>query len=272
MMAGNEKRPLITPTIGRVVWYYPFGADTREGSPVQPVPALIAYVHNDRHINIGGFNEDGTPLNATSVYLYHGDDDPRPVNGGFAEWMPYQTGQARKHSIDVEAVIAELQAKVEATLVQVEQFLKSWSAASIAKDVNELLGDPRQGTGAQQPAHPATSSLEMTDKQSAAVQQTPSRMTLQALKDRVVDIQYRRPVQAPHATVCEILLDNGYFLVGVSAPADPANFNEALGQQYAYEDAMRKLWPIQGFMLVENLFRSKLLRTGSSDPREDTGE
>lgn len=262
MTTGNEKRPLVTPTIGCVVWYYPFGADTREGSPVQPVPALIAYVHNDRLINIGGFNEDGTPINATSVYLYHGDDDPRPVNGGFAEWMPYQTGQAKKHSIDGEA-----------TLVQVEQFLKSWSAANIAKDVNDLLG-------AQQPAYPATSSLEMTDKQSAAVQQTPNRVTLQALKDRVANIQYRRPVQAPHATVCEILLDNGFIVVGVSAPADPANFNEALGQQYAYEDAMRKLWPIQGFMLVESLYRQKMFdKAGlvlgavkAGDPREDTGE
>jgi hypothetical protein len=61
----------------------------------QPYAALVAYVHGDRCINVAAFNENGTPLSACSVPLLQ-DDDAVPANGYFAQWMPYQKGQAAK--------------------------------------------------------------------------------------------------------------------------------------------------------------------------------
>ena len=83
---------MITPTIGRVVWYHP--VDASGATPEQPYPALISYVHSDTLINVGGFTANGVPFAATSVSLVQ--DGASAVGGSWAEWIPYQKGQAAK--------------------------------------------------------------------------------------------------------------------------------------------------------------------------------
>lgn len=83
---------MISPTIGRVVLFHPAGSDPA----AEPYPALVAKVWNDKMINVGGFNDAGTPFGATSVTLLQDDDAP-PAAGPWAEWMPYQKGQAAKY-------------------------------------------------------------------------------------------------------------------------------------------------------------------------------
>lgn len=56
-------------------------------------------------------------------------------------------------------------------------------------------------------------------------------------------------------TVCVMVLDNGYRVFGFSTPASPENFREDIGRTYAAKDAMRKLWPMFGFLLREKKFR-----------------
>lgn len=91
--------------------------------------------------------------------------------------------------------------------------------------------------------------LEQTDERSKAVQKTPWRVSLDGMKKQVLSVEYIYPKSIPHMTIAIILLKNGYALQGMSAPADPANFNEALGQEYAYEDAMKKLWPLEAYVM-----------------------
>lgn len=83
---------MIQPTIGRVVLYYGPGEYVKK---CQPRPALVCYVHNDTMINVGGFDRNGVPFQATSVKLIQDDAEERP-DYGHAEWMPYQKGQAAK--------------------------------------------------------------------------------------------------------------------------------------------------------------------------------
>ena len=54
-------------------------------------------------------------------------------------------------------------------------------------------------------------------------------------------------------TVCALTLRNGYQVVGESACASADNFDAALGQRLAFEDARRKVWSLEGYLL-----RSKL--------------
>ena len=56
-------------------------------------------------------------------------------------------------------------------------------------------------------------------------------------------------------TLCVLVLDNGFTLVGKSAPASAENFNSALGRKFAYEDALRQLWPLEGYLLRERLWK-----------------
>ena len=86
---------MISPSIGRVVWFYPARADG-EPTQTQPFSASVAYVWSDRMINIGYFDQNGVAHSATSVTLLQDDDVP-PANGYYAQWMPYQVGQAKKN-------------------------------------------------------------------------------------------------------------------------------------------------------------------------------
>lgn len=54
-------------------------------------------------------------------------------------------------------------------------------------------------------------------------------------------------------SICILVMRNGFTVIGKSAPASPENFNEELGQRYAYEDAVRQLWPLMGFSLRDKL-------------------
>lgn len=59
-------------------------------------------------------------------------------------------------------------------------------------------------------------------------------------------------------TICQLHMENGYTINGQSACVDPANYNQALGEKYAYEDAINKAWPLEGYLLAEEIFqRSK---------------
>lgn len=83
---------MITPTIGRVVWYTPHPA--RFPETTQPWPALICFVHDDKTINVGGFMTDGTAFHAHNVPLMQDDTSARPGDSGYCEWMPYQQAKA----------------------------------------------------------------------------------------------------------------------------------------------------------------------------------
>lgn len=86
---------MIKPTNGRVVLFTPgphfAGAHDRGVS----LAALIAHVHGERCVNLAVFDSNGGHHAFTSVPLLQ-DDDPAPEGGYYAEWMPYQKGQAAK--------------------------------------------------------------------------------------------------------------------------------------------------------------------------------
>lgn len=54
-------------------------------------------------------------------------------------------------------------------------------------------------------------------------------------------------------TICIITMQNGFTLVGKSAPASPENFDQEKGNRFAYEDAIKQLWPLEGYALREKL-------------------
>jgi hypothetical protein len=87
---------MIKPTVGRVVLFRPGLGFERIGTrhDDQPFAATVAYVWHDRLVNLAFADHDGRSHNATSVPLLQ-DDDKAPV-AFYAEWMPYQKGQAAK--------------------------------------------------------------------------------------------------------------------------------------------------------------------------------
>lgn len=98
-----------------------------------------------------------------------------------------------------------------------------------------------------------TPSLDKSDQNAASVAKTPWRVSLESMKRQVASVEYINPASIPHMTIAIVLLKNGYALQGMSAPADPANFNEERGKEFAYEDALRKMWPLEAYVMRDVL-------------------
>lgn len=79
-----------------------------------------------------------------------------------------------------------------------------------------------------------------------------NKITLSDMQDKIKEVTY---VVLPETTttVCIMTMKNGYSVLGTSACVDRALFNKALGEQYSYNDAIDKLWPLEGYLLAEQL-------------------
>jgi Phage protein (N4 Gp49/phage Sf6 gene 66) family len=106
-------------------------------------------------------------------------------------------------------------------------------------------------------------SLAVTDKESAAVAVAP-RVSLADIEGAIAaryDLTADKAVgpDCPHTSelrilsLCILQMRNGFIVIGKSAPASPDNFNPALGRKFAYEDAVRQLWPLMGYALRDKL-------------------
>ena len=58
-------------------------------------------------------------------------------------------------------------------------------------------------------------------------------------------------------TLCILALENGYTIKGTSACVDPKEFNMELGRKFAREDAVRQIWPLEGYLLAERMLEDK---------------
>lgn len=86
---------MIEPTIGRIVWFHPHPDAPNQKLSGQPHAAKIAHVNADGTINLGCLNSLGLPYAATNVRLIQ-EGQVAPIAAAYAEWMPYQKGQAAK--------------------------------------------------------------------------------------------------------------------------------------------------------------------------------
>ena len=79
-----------------------------------------------------------------------------------------------------------------------------------------------------------------------------TKVTLPYMESRVKHVSYA-VLPETTTTICVMTMVNGYVVLGTSACADPAMFNKALGEQYSYADAIKQLWPLEGYLLREEL-------------------
>lgn len=113
------------------------------------------------------------------------------------------------------------------------------------------------------------SSLEATERYSAA-RSTHPRVSLADIEaaigarydftaeQAVASLDPAVPVVPPLKllTICILVMRNGFVVIGKSAPASPENFDAEKGRTFAYEDAVRQLWPLMGYALRDRLAAS----------------
>lgn len=107
-------------------------------------------------------------------------------------------------------------------------------------------------------------SLKISDNY-AAKGATAPRVTLQSMEDKIAAEAYFTAGDAGDAlnipmhsaarllTLCVLTMHNGFTIIGKSAPASPENFDVEKGRHFAREDAIKQLWPLEGYALREKL-------------------
>lgn len=110
----NTPITIITPSVGRKVWYRPSKGDlvgpipmAVSGSPeacnAAPLDATVIAVWGDRMVNVLVTDMVGRQFPVLSVSLLQEGDEPAKASDGsiagrYVEWMPYQTKQAAKEA------------------------------------------------------------------------------------------------------------------------------------------------------------------------------
>jgi hypothetical protein len=54
-------------------------------------------------------------------------------------------------------------------------------------------------------------------------------------------------------TFCVLVLRNGFTVTGESACASPENFDDEIGRKIARQNAIAKIWPLEGYLLKQRL-------------------
>ncbi|MBJ9142270.1 Gp49 family protein [Citrobacter koseri] len=57
----------------------------------------------------------------------------------------------------------------------------------------------------------------------------------------------------PLLTFCVLVLRNGFTVTGESACASPENFDPEIGRKIARENAVNKIWMLEGYLLKQKL-------------------
>ena len=78
----------------------------------------------------------------------------------------------------------------------------------------------------------------------------------EALKDSNRGYIQRDLEELKLVTICIIILENGFKVEGTSACVDPSRYNEAIGQEEAYKNAVEKIWELEGYALKQKLFEA----------------
>jgi hypothetical protein len=136
---------VITPTIGRRVWYWPSDYDCGLGiskpetiivaddSSGQPCDAGVVRVFNDRLVNLSVTDHEGNVHKRTSVTLYQPGDNISHVGGGYCTWMDYQVKQAQG-----EPVTATLGSFDPSTARLASPILRYFKSAHLPSHLQEI--------------------------------------------------------------------------------------------------------------------------------------
>ena len=91
---------------------------------------------------------------------------------------------------------------------------------------------------------------EILDKGLTAPRLTPAHI------DSVIHDAKYHVIPGTTVTVCCLVLANGFTVIGHSAAASPANFDQEIGRKIAFSNAREQVWALEGYLLKQTLSES----------------
>jgi hypothetical protein len=92
--------------------------------------------------------------------------------------------------------------------------------------------------------------ITLAEAQAVVATKTAPRVTLESIEAKIQNTEF---IHHSQMTICVITMFNGFMVHGVSAPASTANYDREVGKRYAYDNAFRQLWQLEGYLLREKL-------------------
>lgn len=87
--------------------------------------------------------------------------------------------------------------------------------------------------------------------------ETKDRITLADIHATILKAEYH-VFPGTTLTVCCLYLKNGFTVTGEAACVNPANYNKELGQNYARDNAIEKIWQLEGYLLKQQHYDRKV--------------
>ena len=78
------------------------------------------------------------------------------------------------------------------------------------------------------------------------------RLTPQLILDTVKKTEFFKLTDV--LTIAVVTLQNGFTVTGESACASPENYDKTIGEKIARENAVEKIWLLEGYLLKQRLF------------------
>lgn len=78
----------------------------------------------------------------------------------------------------------------------------------------------------------------------------PNKLSMGDILEAVTESSYWR-LGDTTTTVCQLTLKNGFTVVGTSACIDPLEFNKTVGEKVAWDNALEKVWELEGYLLQQ---------------------
>ncbi|MGY9351757.1 Gp49 family protein [Citrobacter portucalensis] len=99
------------------------------------------------------------------------------------------------------------------------------------------------------------------EKEIVAKGKTAARVTPEHIESVILEEHYFTAWTAHPSTYlltfCVLVLENGFAVTGESACASPENFDPEIGRKIARQNAIAKIWPLEGYLLKQQLHEVK---------------
>lgn len=79
------------------------------------------------------------------------------------------------------------------------------------------------------------------------------------IKDIIKVIRYIKYFRLDETTttICSMMLENGFVVIGTSACVDPQKYEKEIGERIAYDKALEKVWELESYLLQQRFFDEK---------------
>lgn len=82
-----------------------------------------------------------------------------------------------------------------------------------------------------------------------------TKLTLEDIESKIVGKTFTK-LPSGKVLVCELMLENGFSVRGEAAVVSVENYVQEIGEKISYDNAVNKIWMVEGYLLQQKLFEN----------------